>query len=169
MADDKVRLNEADLDLIEKAKAAGATVMTYDKALGAPDPDLVSVTKEDIEAMRAGLVERLAEIDASFPSLIARADPDLVTAVAAKVLGAVNDHLRQPGSFRFLIYDRIGLTTSAYMPTCQAGGLDVSNYAVAAHRLKAAAKALLAAGPGEMKGRRETLRNAVLEVEARLS
>lgn len=169
MADDKVRLNAADLDLIKQAKAAGATVMTYDKALGAPDPDLVSVSKEDIEAMRASLAQRLADIDTSYPSLIGKADPDLVTAVAAKVLGAVHDHLRQPGSFRFLIYDRIGLTTSAYVPTCQAGGLDVSNYAVAAHRLAGLLRDALSERGAIASHRHEELSAALAEMEARFS
>lgn len=168
MAEDKVRLNKHDLALIDQAKAAGATVMTYDKALGAPEPNMVALTKEDIDAMREGLSQRLAEIDTRFPALIAEADPDLVAAVAAKVLGAVHEHLRQPGSFRFLIYDRIGLGTSAYMPLCLAGGLDVSNYAVVAHRLAGLLGHALADG-ADFELWRGQLREALAELEARLS
>lgn len=41
----------------------------------------------------------------------------------------IRDHLREGGSFRYLIYDRMGFGFDAYEPLCLAGGMAISNAA----------------------------------------
>lgn len=53
---------------------------------------------------------------------------------AAWWLGArLHEHVKEPGSFRFLIYDRFGFGPDAYVPLCRAGWLQVSNACHDAH------------------------------------
>jgi len=47
-------------------------------------------------------------------------------AVAAWVMKHIVDHAKDGGSFRYLIYDRLGLDMSAYVPLC-ADGMVISN------------------------------------------
>ena len=37
------------------------------------------------------------------------------------------EHLQEGGTFRYLIYDRMGFGESAYVPLCKAGGVYISN------------------------------------------
>jgi hypothetical protein len=46
---------------------------------------------------------------------------------AGFVINAVLQHMQDGGSFRHLIYDRLGYDSSAYAPLYMAGGMDVSN------------------------------------------
>lgn len=57
----------------------------------------------------------------------AAVDEDTRIAVAAGVLSAVRDHAIEGGSFRHLIYERMGFSEAAYLPLFLAGGMDVSN------------------------------------------
>jgi len=47
----------------------------------------------------------------------------------AYVFKAIADHLKDPGSYGYLIYTRLGLGHEAYMPLLSAGGLEISNAA----------------------------------------
>lgn len=42
-------------------------------------------------------------------------------------MAAVLDHAREGGSFRHLVYERLGLSVAAYAPLCMGAGMDVSN------------------------------------------
>jgi hypothetical protein len=48
-------------------------------------------------------------------------------AVACMVVKAIVDHAREGGSYRYLIYDRMGFDPGAYAPLQLAGALDISN------------------------------------------
>lgn len=48
-------------------------------------------------------------------------------AVTAWVFQNIVDHAKEGGSFRYLIYDRLGFNMDAYVPLCEAGGLEISN------------------------------------------
>lgn len=45
----------------------------------------------------------------------------------AWVFERLREHLREPGTFRHLIYDRLGFDYDAYTPLFLAGGMDISN------------------------------------------
>lgn len=48
-------------------------------------------------------------------------------AVTAWVFRNIVDHAQEGGSFRFLIYGRLGFNTDAYVPLYEAGGMEISN------------------------------------------
>lgn len=45
----------------------------------------------------------------------------------AWVFAHLQDHMMEPGSFRHLIYDRLGFSCGAYSPLYLAGGMTISN------------------------------------------
>lgn len=48
-------------------------------------------------------------------------------AATAVVFEAIHEHMQSCGTFRYLIYDRLGFNTDAYSCLYSAGGLDISN------------------------------------------
>lgn len=48
-------------------------------------------------------------------------------AVTAWVMEKILEHAKEGGSFRYLIYDRLGFDLDAYVPLYYAGGMDISN------------------------------------------
>jgi hypothetical protein len=54
-------------------------------------------------------------------------DEESRLAVAVQVFEAICEHAREGGSFRYLIYDRLGFYMGAYVPLQLAGALTVSN------------------------------------------
>lgn len=48
-------------------------------------------------------------------------------AVTAWVFRNIVDHAKEGGSYRYLIYDRLGFGTDAYVPLYEAGGMEISN------------------------------------------
>ena len=53
----------------------------------------------------------------------------------AWVLGHLADQLKEGGSFRYLIYDRMGYGPEAYQPLYEAGGLAITNALHEQHEL----------------------------------
>ncbi len=47
--------------------------------------------------------------------------------IVAQTFKAIAQHLSEPGTFRYLIYDRLGFGPDAYEPLYKAGGLVISN------------------------------------------
>lgn len=65
-----------------------------------------------------------------FPSLdelVEKCDYETKLAVAAWVIKHIVDHAKEGGSYRYLIYDRLGFGTDAYVPLYEAGGMEISN------------------------------------------
>lgn len=48
-------------------------------------------------------------------------------AVTAWVIRNIVDHAKGGGSFRYLIYERLGFKLDAYIPLYEAGGMDITN------------------------------------------
>lgn len=48
-------------------------------------------------------------------------------AITAQVFEAIVAHGNEPGSFRHLIYDRLGFKGDAYQPLYEAGGMVITN------------------------------------------
>ena len=72
--------------------------------------------ENSIEAMRVALATQAAALS-----------EEERIAVAAQVFQAIVDHAREGGTFRYLIYDRLGFSPEAYLPLYCAGGMHISD------------------------------------------
>ena len=54
-------------------------------------------------------------------------DPQIKLAVTQWVFKNIVEHAEEGGSFRFLIYTRLGFGPEAYIPLYEAGGMTISN------------------------------------------
>lgn len=59
--------------------------------------------------------------------ILEKTDYDTKLAVTAWVFENIMKHAKEGGSFRYLIYDRLGFGMDAYVPLYEAGGMDISN------------------------------------------
>jgi hypothetical protein len=59
--------------------------------------------------------------------LVEKCDYDTKLAVTAWVFEKIMEHANNPGSFRYLIYDRLGFGPDAYVPLYNAGGMEITN------------------------------------------
>lgn len=78
------------------------------------------------DKLRAPLIDEKAWREA-LDACAAAVDEGTRIAVAAGVLSAIRDHAIEGGSFRHLIYERMGFSEAAYLPLLLAGGMDISN------------------------------------------
>jgi len=62
-----------------------------------------------------------------FDKLVENCDYNTKLAVTAWVFKNVVDHANEGGSFRYLIYNRLGFALDAYVPLCEAGGMEITN------------------------------------------
>ena len=60
-------------------------------------------------------------------NLVENCDYDTKLAVTAWVFKNIVEHAREGGSYRYLIYDRLGFDLDAYVPLFEAGGMEISN------------------------------------------
>lgn len=88
----------------------------------------VEVTPDLLKEIMNSLDARIEEIQATYPELVANCPYETRLAVAAWVIEHIVAHGREGGSFRYLIYDRLGFGPDAYVPLYQAGGMEISNY-----------------------------------------
>lgn len=80
-----------------------------------------------LEQIYAVLKARKEDAAIRYPKLIAKCPYETRLAIAAQVFQAIREHANEGGTFRYLIYNRLGFDSNAYVPLCYAGGLDVSN------------------------------------------
>lgn len=59
--------------------------------------------------------------------LVEHCSYEVKLAITAWVFSKVNDHMKEGGSFRYLIYHRMGFDGDAYVPLYCAGGMNISN------------------------------------------
>lgn len=107
---------------------------TTDRALlmalaGGSDEDcgLIEVTPEVMQTIGESLDKRKEDIRERFPKLVADCPYETRLAVTAWVMEHICDHAKDGGSFRYLIYSRMGFGPDAYMPLYCAGGMEISN------------------------------------------
>jgi len=62
-----------------------------------------------------------------YDALVAKYDYDTKLEIAAWVISKIDEHGLAPGSFRYLIYDRLGFGPDAYVPLYEAGGMNITN------------------------------------------
>lgn len=69
-----------------------------------------------------------SELDFSeLDKLVEKCDYETKLAITAWVFKNICDHAEQGGSFRYLIYSRLGFGPDAYVPLYEAGGMTISN------------------------------------------
>jgi len=88
---------------------------------------IVEMTPELFKQIGESIDKRKKEINATFPKLVAECPYETRLAVTAQVFKAIIDHATEGGSFRHLIYDRLGFDTNAYVPLYNSGGMTISN------------------------------------------
>ena len=66
------------------------------------------------------------EMDAEYAKMADECDPSLKLAVTQWVFKKIVEHAKEGGSYRYLIYDRLGFGPEAYVPLC-ADGMTISN------------------------------------------
>jgi len=59
--------------------------------------------------------------------LVSKYDNQTKLDIAAWVISKIDEHGVNPGSFRYLIYHRLGFGPEAYVPLYEAGGMNVTN------------------------------------------
>lgn len=62
-----------------------------------------------------------------FDDLVAKYDYQTKLDIAAWVISKIDEHGAEPGSFRNLIYGRLGFGPDAYVPLYEAGGMNITN------------------------------------------
>jgi len=60
-------------------------------------------------------------------NLVENCDYETKLAVTAWVFKNIVEHAKEGGSYRYLIYDRLGFGPDAYVPLFEAGGMEISN------------------------------------------
>jgi hypothetical protein len=78
-----------------------------------------------LEAMKE-LGKYIEEANSELDTMAAECPPLLKIAVTRWAMKHIVDHAKEGGSYRYLIYDRMGFDVSAYAPLC-ADGLTISN------------------------------------------
>lgn len=107
---------------------------TADKALIAActkkDGDtegLIPLTPKLLESIKSSLDARNADIAERFPKLVEECPYETRLAVVAWAMKHIVEHAKEGGSYRYLIYDRLGFGPDAYVPLYMAGGMEISN------------------------------------------
>jgi hypothetical protein len=62
-----------------------------------------------------------------YDELVSKYDNETKLDIAAWVISKIDEHGKDPGSFRYLIYDRLGFDLDAYVPLYLAGGMNITN------------------------------------------
>lgn len=67
------------------------------------------------------------DVDEELAKIADECDYKTKLAVTAWVMKKIVEHGKEPGSFRYLIYERMGFDMDAYVPLYLAGGMTISN------------------------------------------
>lgn len=88
---------------------------------------VVELTPDMLARMADVLNERAKECEDAMPKLVEACPYQMRLAVTAQVFKAIVDHAADGGTFRYLIYERLGFGADAYVPLYLAGGMTISN------------------------------------------
>jgi hypothetical protein len=86
----------------------------------------MSEDKKDFWGAVENIRQAFKDIDAEYAKMAEECDPELKLAVTKWVMKHIVDHAREGGSYRYLIYDRLGFGPEAYAPLCS-DGMTISN------------------------------------------
>jgi hypothetical protein len=87
----------------------------------------VEITPPLLKGIEAGIRAHEERYEKEFPKLVAECPYETRLAVACATVKAICDHARESGTYRYLIYERMGFGFDAYAPMMFAGALDISN------------------------------------------
>jgi hypothetical protein len=73
------------------------------------------------------LQKAFEDIDTEYDDMVEWCDYVMKLAVTKWVMKHIVEHAREGGTYRYLIYDRLGFDPDAYAPLCS-DGLTISNY-----------------------------------------
>ena len=62
-----------------------------------------------------------------YDALVDKYDYQTKLDIASWVISKIDEHGNEPGSFRYLIYQRLGFGPDAYVPLYEAGGMNITN------------------------------------------
>lgn len=113
MSDDKVLMADADITMLKAAAGQGES--------------LVKLTPELMDTIQKNLTARAKDINERYGKLVEDCPYETRLAVAAWVFKAIVEHANEGGTFRYLIYHRLGFGPDAYVPLYNAGGMTISN------------------------------------------
>ena len=82
--------------------------------------------KKDFWDAIENIRQAFKDIDDDYAKMADECDPEMKLAVTKWAMKHIVDHAREGGSYRYLIYDRMGFGPEAYAPLC-ADGLTISN------------------------------------------
>ncbi len=88
---------------------------------------LIEVTPGLMQQMAESIRARQKEVAEEYPRLVAECPYETRLAITEQVFKAIVAHATEGGSFRYLIYDRLGFEADAYTPLYMAGGMTISN------------------------------------------
>ena len=71
--------------------------------------------------------ETMDEVRAEYDKLAAECDPETKLAITAWVFRNLIKHATEGGTYRYLIYERLGFDPDAYLILMDAGGMTISN------------------------------------------
>jgi hypothetical protein len=80
----------------------------------------------DIKGVLSGMGDLFKELDDDMAKLADECDSETKIAVTQWVMKHIVEHAHDGGSFRYLIYDRLGFGPEAYVPLCSFG-MTISN------------------------------------------
>ena len=80
----------------------------------------------DSDAYNDRVQKACKDIDAEYADMVEWCDYEMKLAVTKWVMKHIVEHAREGGSYRYLIYDRLGFDPDAYAPLCS-DGLTISN------------------------------------------
>ncbi len=83
--------------------------------------------KKDLSEILDNLREAFQQIDAEYAKMVDECDHELKLAVTQWVMKHIVEHAKEGGSYRYLIYDRLGFGPEAYAPLCS-DGMTISNH-----------------------------------------
>lgn len=81
---------------------------------------------KDIEKMQKDFRKAWKEEDERLNKLVEECPYEMKLAITRWVMKHIADHVKQPGSYRYLIYDRMGFGPDAYRPLLD-DGMFISN------------------------------------------
>ena len=89
--------------------------------------ELIELTPDVMKSIGDTIDRRTKKNEKLFPDLIAKCDYGTRLAITAQVFEKIVEHAKDGGSFRYLIYERLGFGADAYLPLYKAGGMTISN------------------------------------------
>jgi hypothetical protein len=87
----------------------------------------IPLTAEMLDQFAEAIKERERELKEDYPKLVEACPYETRLAVTAWVFDHLVRHAKEGGTFRYLIYNRLGFKQDAYAPLYMSGGMVISN------------------------------------------